>query len=287
VSRAQFLLSEQEIMWVRSAADASQNALPQSYLQNGASLLDPQPDQIHDVFSTVLGDAFHFMDRVRVPMHHELKKAYFYSLSEAFFAWDDTAMRTVKNVLREKLRHDHDCVRHKDAAVITDSELDVLVESELYYRRSWFRQCVPRRVLPPSKLYPRVRAVFEFYGPQIDSKSKQPLFSKEKWTKANNVLSDILSGYASDPPMVSFYNVQVNRRGEQVVDELGLPLIHCSRGTNATECVHKQLVSLFGTWHTGVKMADCVMSEFRKRESAHSLHHLLIIINFNKLYKKE
>jgi hypothetical protein len=103
-------LSEQEIMWVRSAADSSQNALPHSYLQNGASLLDPQPDQIHDVFSTVLGDAFHFMDRVRVPMHHELKKAYFYSLSEAFFAWDDTAMRTVKNVLREKLRYDHDCV---------------------------------------------------------------------------------------------------------------------------------------------------------------------------------
>ena len=27
--------------------------------------------------------------------------------------------------------------------------------------------------------------------------------------------------------------------------------------------VHKQLVSLFGTCHTGVKMADCVMSEFR------------------------
>ncbi len=92
------------------------------------------------------------------------------------------------------------------------------------------------------KLYPRVRAVFEFYGPQIDSKSKQTLFSKVKWTKTNNVLSDILCGYDSDPPMVSFYNVQVNRRGEQVVDELGLPLIHCSRGTNATECVHKQLV---------------------------------------------
>ena len=125
-------------------------------------------------------------------------------------------MHTVKDTLREKLRYDHDCVRHKDATVITDSDLDVLVESELYYRHPWFRQCVPRRVLPPSKLYPKVRTVFEFYGPQIDSKSKQPLFSKEKWTKANNVLSDILSGYASDPPGVSFYNVQVNRRGEQV-----------------------------------------------------------------------
>ena len=92
----------------------------------------------------------------------------------------DSVMRTVTDALREKLRYDHDCVRHKDGAVITDSELDALVESELYYRRPWFRQCVSRRVLPPSKLYPRVRAVFKFYGPQIDSKSKQPLFSKEK-----------------------------------------------------------------------------------------------------------
>jgi hypothetical protein len=69
------------------------------------------------------------------------------------------------------------------------------------------------------KLYPRVRAVFEFYGPQIDSKSKQPLFSKVKWTKVNNVLSDILCGYHSDPPIVSFYSVQVNRSGEQVVKD--------------------------------------------------------------------
>ena len=95
--------------------------------------------------------------------------------------------------LREKLRHDHDSVRQEDIAPISDSELDKMVESELYYRRSFFRQRVPRRVLPPSKLYHRtVRSVFEFYGAQIDNKSKLPLFSKDKWAKANNVLSDIL-----------------------------------------------------------------------------------------------
>ncbi len=54
-----------------------------------------------------------------------------------------------------------------------------------------------------------------------------------------------------------------------MVDEFGLPLIHCSRGTNATECVYKHLVSLFGTWHTGVKMTDCVMSEFSHRYNQH------------------
>ena len=124
------------------------------------TFLDAEPDQIRDVFSSVLGDVFHFMDRVRVPMHHELKKAYFYSLSEAFLAWDDTVMRTVKDALREKFRSHHDCVTHEKNAPITDSALDALVESELYYRRAWFTQRVPRRVLPPSKLYPRVRVVF-------------------------------------------------------------------------------------------------------------------------------
>ncbi len=157
-------------------------------------------------------------------------------------------MRTVKDVLREKLRYDHDCVRHKDADVITDSELDVLVESKLYYRRTALVQTSRSQTcLTTLQVVPQSAGRFRVLRTSDRQQSKQPLFSKEKWTKANNVLSDILSGYASDPPMVSLYNVQVNRRGEQVVDELGLPLIHCSRGTNATECVHKQLVALFGT----------------------------------------
>jgi hypothetical protein len=66
------------------------------------TFLDAEPDQIRDVFSSILGDVFHFMDRVRVPIHHELKRAYFYFLSEAFLAWDDTVLWTVKDALRGK-----------------------------------------------------------------------------------------------------------------------------------------------------------------------------------------
>ena len=96
----------------------------------------------------------------------------------------ETAMRTVKDALREKLRYDHDYVRHKDAAVITDSDLDALVESELYYRRPWFRQHVPRSVLPPSKLYPRVRAELALVHFSLLNNA---LFSNDKRTKANSV----------------------------------------------------------------------------------------------------
>ena len=78
-------LSEHEIVWVWSAASGSHTTGPQPVMPAPTTFLECEPDQIRDVFSSVLGDVFHFMDRVRVPMHHELKKAYFYSLSEAFF----------------------------------------------------------------------------------------------------------------------------------------------------------------------------------------------------------
>jgi len=115
---------------------------------------------------------------------------------------------------------------------------------------AYFRVRVPRVVLPPSKLYTRVRAVFELYDPQIDSKSNVPLFNKANWVRARNVLKDILAGFASDPPGFTFYSHK-NSAGELAHDGHGIPLITCNRGTNDTECVHKQIVTTFGTWCTG------------------------------------
>ena len=34
------------------------------------------------------------------------------------------------------------------------------------------------------------------------------------------------------------------------LDQYGIALIDCSRGTNDTECVHKQIVTTFGYWNT-------------------------------------
>ncbi len=41
-----------------------------------ASMLDEAPTMIEDRFSSVVGDSFHFMDRPKVPMHHDGKKGY-------------------------------------------------------------------------------------------------------------------------------------------------------------------------------------------------------------------
>ena len=61
------------------------------------------------------------------------------------------------------------------------------------------------------------------------------------------VLVEILQGHTSDPPGFSFYSTKLTRQGQPAVDELGIPLLTCSRGTNDTEYIHKKLVSIFGT----------------------------------------
>lgn len=225
----------------REAAAAAQ------WRQELEKLLGKAPHSIRDTFSSVLGDGFHFMDRPKVPVHHECKKPYFHALQEAWFTWDPAKLQEVMDVLK--------------ADGLSEDDID----SKLYYDADYFRARVPRVVLPPSKLYPRVRAVFEVYGPKVDSESKKPLFNKTAWSKAAQVLREIALGLASDPPGVQFYTVKLDAKGQPMLDQYGIVLIDCKRGTNDTECVHKQIVTTFHSWHTGVEMGDMLMAERRHR----------------------
>jgi hypothetical protein len=210
------------------------------------------PDIILDKFSSVLGDMFHYMHRTVVPVHHTSKKGYFVALRDAFFAFDPVILEEVKLVLR---------VRHK----MSEEE----IKNKMYYDFRWFARRVPRVVLPPSKLYYRVRAVYSFYGYQRDGKTNSPLFNALCWEKAKGVLSDILLGYASDPPYAQFYYQSRDARGALATDSDGLVLYDCCRGTNDTECFHKQLLASIGTWACGVEMTDCVLAECRHRYNLH------------------
>jgi len=106
---------------------------------------------------------------------------------------------------------------------------------------------VPRIVPPPTQHYHRVRAIYALYGPQLDKTTGRQLLNKAAWGKANNVLAEILAGYAADPPGVQFYYQSLNAKGEPAFDEHGIPLLDCSRGTNDVENSHKQIVTTFGT----------------------------------------
>ena len=166
--------------------------------------------------------------------------------------------------LRETFRERDKGDPNKDPLEVR-KEIEVHIEAKMYYDVAYFRARVPRVVLPPSKLYPRVRAVYQLYGDKKDSKTQTPLFNKRNWGRAQGVLKDILAGFVSDPPGFAFYTQQLNSKGELAVDALGISLIECNRGTNRCENVHKQLVTTYGTWCTGIEMGDCLLRERRHR----------------------
>jgi hypothetical protein len=168
-----------------------------------------------DKYSSVLGDIWHLMDRVKVPMRHTSKKAYYVALTRAFFLWDKEGLEVAKDKLREE----------------NMSEADI--ETKMYFSLSWFLHRVRRHVPKVSILYWRVRAVYAIYGKQLDDDGV-PLFNAACWKKAKLVLKAILAGEASDPPGVSFYSFKL-RNGVPMTDARGLNLISCNRGTNSTE----------------------------------------------------
>jgi hypothetical protein len=238
-------LSTEDIGVIRAteAAAARAGALP------AAPELDDPPGVVQDCSKRVLGDAFHFMDRPKVPINHESKKGYFVALRKAWFVFDPRVHEEVKSSLRK--------------IGLSEDE----IEAKEYYDFDYFRQRVPRAVPPPSIHYPRVRAVYATYGGKVDSKTNKPLFNKAAWKKANNVLHEILKGYAADPPGLSFYSQQLDNKGQPKFDEHGIALLNCNRGTPDVENSHKQLVTTFGTWRAGVYMSDKLHAERRHRYS--------------------
>ena len=239
-------LTKDQVLLIAQAKDLGLHYTER--LTNKESKLGPAPSVLVDRFSSVLVDIFHLMYRPKVPTKHELKKAYHHALREAFFIWDDKRLTEVIAALMDK-----DGVSQKE------------VEDMLYYDPTFFLKCVPRIVPPPSILYFRIRAVFEVFGPQVDSKTKKTLFNDNAYTKAKEVLNDIVQGYASDPPGFNPYSYQMDDKNRIKKNRLGFPILSCARGTNSTECVHKQLLTTFHSWHTGVRMSVYMLAEFRLR----------------------
>ncbi|KAL7529638.1 hypothetical protein ACHAXR_003072, partial [Thalassiosira sp. AJA248-18] len=190
------------------------------------------------------------MNRTRVPTKHEAKKAFFVALKNAFLVWNPVKKKELEDGMR--------------ASGMSEKE----IKAQEYYHPQVYNKCVDRCAPSPKILYWRVRAVYVHFGKMIDSKTKKPLFHGEAWNKADNVLKEILCGFYSDPPGFDMYNKVLNADGTTVKqNKYGMELIECCRGTNRTEAYHKQLVTTFGTWHTGVEMSDCLLAERRHRHN--------------------
>ena len=67
-------------------------------------------------------------------------------------------------------------------------------------------------------------AVFKTYGPLEDAATGQPLFNKNAWKSAKNLLKNVQMGYLSDPPGIPlYYSVGIDKKeggfvvGEQIL----------------------------------------------------------------------
>ncbi len=83
------------------------------------------------------------------------------------------------------------------------------------------------------------------------------------------MLKEILAGNVSDPCGMVFYSQQLTAKGEPAYDSHDHAILDCSRGSNDTECAHKQFITTFGTWIMGVEMSDVLMAEWRHRYNQH------------------
>jgi hypothetical protein len=209
----------------------------------------PNPIEMRDKFSAVMGDVFHAMDRTKTPHHHEAKKSYFVALREAFFVWNQSKLKELEE--------------HMVEAGYTLEE----VHRRKYFNSNLFRGCVDRHLPAPTILYWRVRAVYVMFGSMKDSKTQAPLFNDRAWKKADNVLKEILEGYYSDPPGFAIYNKRLRSDGTVMKNVFGMEMIECKRGTNRTEGYHKNIITSFGTWHVGIEMSDCLLRERRHRHN--------------------
>ena len=114
-------------------------------------------------FKTVLGDIFHFMDRAKVPTHHEFKGLFFQALRAAIFIMNKDDVDDVKIVLASK---------------------DISWESKMAFDFSYISQRVRRKVPSPDILYFRVKAVFEFFKDKKDTTTGTTLFTEKNKKKS-------------------------------------------------------------------------------------------------------
>jgi hypothetical protein len=80
------------------------------------------------------------------------------------------------------------------------------------------------------------------------------------------LLQEILKGYYSDPPTISFYTFILDANGDVKKDNYGLPLLKCSRGTGLTESFHRQMNTMF-RHIMEIEAGDCALSERRHRHN--------------------
>ena len=200
------------------------------------------------LISRVLGDAFHLMDRMKVPMHHDFKAAYFQALRAAVFIMDAGDVERVKDVMKSNGRK---------------------WSQAMAFNFRYIAERVRRTIPPPTVLYSRLKFVFDFFQDQKDTKTGSPLFNEKARKKADLVLKAVLRGEYSDPPdnICGLYCRKKDGYGRDKSDRNGLALFRSLRGTSVLESLHQKLTKAFGHTMAGALYSDCLLALVRHRHN--------------------
>lgn len=125
-------------------------------------------------FRSVLGDLFHFMDRAKLPTHHEYKALFFRCLRAAIFVMHKCDVDEVKEVL--------------------ESKPGTSWEHKMAFDWDYIAQRVRRYVPSPTILYNCMKIVYDFFKDKVDSSTNQPLFHDRNKNKFENVLEMVKKG---------------------------------------------------------------------------------------------
>ena len=201
------------------------------------------PSNCMRLWTRVFGDAFHLMDRIKVPINHAFKSSYFQALRSAMFIFDSEDLERVKQfVVTEK--------KQKWSNVMV-------------FNFRYIALRVKRIIPPPKLLHSCVKAVFDFFGLKLDPTTNQALFNEKAWKKSKLVLESILKGSFSDPIGMNWYVPKTDDYGKPMKDKDGLTLYCSLRGTSIAESMHQNLTRSFGHTISGPENSDCLLALIR------------------------
>lgn len=199
-----------------------------------------QADEAATIPTLVLKDAFHLMDFISVSEKHGMHKEFMARFRDALFLVNEEDKKRVTKALKHN-----------------QITWDRMVKA----RPSWISKRIRRTIPPPKQLYPVVAALFSHYGNSLDLKTGLKLFDKQCQSQAAKILDAISKGHISDPVGVPLY---YTRR----IDEFGLPVYRCVRGTNSLEGgVHTNIIRKFSMYNASPRLTNCLLADYRLRHN--------------------
>ncbi|KAF5384343.1 hypothetical protein D9615_003177 [Tricholomella constricta] len=197
----------------------------------------PGPTALEE-FTRIKKDIFHAFQMIPTSsVNHGIRPEFLRALRDHVMRWDPATREIVDQMCRRVF--------------------DLSFEQMLLRNPRWIAERTPRHVPSPAILVPAIQHVFNTFGNAIDATSKQPLFNKAAWKKANAVLELARQGYLSDIDGIPMYE-------KAGLDKYRLQKWRCLQGTNNVEGgPHGDIYRKFGALHTGPRLTVNCLTDHR------------------------